>query len=278
MLGIRIAIVLVFILYQEAGGFTIGGHVESFRMRHMRHLLATKSGPGKRKTTTEVPNILKKFKEGTLSSEDNPREVKTMVVALEDEEEDELEAIIEEASSSYQEKIENIVTNIVKRERERLEAEKNDPSKGSLYIHMMRWSARRLEIILSSNDDADYPEGPPMNTIQVVHRSVYDELELRDEELDFTTSYELLVASPGVRDELHSDRDFISFRGFPVTIITTEEYKKKVEFKGTLIERDEEFVRISTKGRVTKIPRAICRSVSLPKSKVESTDLEMKKL
>ena len=68
-----------------------------------------------------------------------------------------------------------------------------------------------------------------MNTIQVVHRSVYDELELRDEELDFTTSYELLVASPGF-EMSHSDRDFISFRGFPVTIITTEA-KKKVKFK-----------------------------------------------
>jgi ribosome maturation factor RimP len=241
-------------------------------------LFSKAPGSGGKLKAIAVPNVLKKFKEGALSSANETSEVEKVAMTLEDEEQDELEAIIEEVSTSYQEKIESIVTTIVKRERVKLEAENKDDQGLSLHIHTLRWTAKRLEIILSSNDDSDFPEGPPMNAIQAVHRAIYDEFELRDEELDFTKSYELVVASPGVRDKLHSDRDYVSFRGFPVTVITTEEYKKKIEFKGTLIERDEEFVRISTKGRVTKIPRAICESVSLPKSKVESTDLEMKKL
>ncbi len=239
-------------------------------------------------TSTAVPNILKQFKKGTLpDGEDTPIQANENEEDEVSEEEDrsgselgyevemdELEAIMEEVSSTFQEKIENIVTQAVTKERERLEADDD----GSLHIHTMKWTTKRIEIILSNNDDIEFPEGPPMNAIQRIHKAVYAELELRDEELDFINSYELLVASPGVRDELHIDRDFMSFRGFPVTVTTTEEYKKKTEFKGTLIERDEDFVRISAKGRVTKIPRAICKSVTLPKSKVESTDLEMKKL
>ena len=75
-----------------------------------------------------------------------------------------------------------------------------------------------------------------------------------------------------------SDRDYISFRGFPVVVLTTEEFKKTRELRGTLVDRDENHVRISIKGRIVKIPRSICKTVALPSSKFESTDYEMRKL
>jgi ribosome maturation factor RimP len=79
-----------------------------------------------------------------------------------------------------------------------------------------------------------------------------------------------------VRDELRSDRDFASFKGFPVTVTTSEVFRKKTVFEGTLLDRDCEHVRVSTKGRITKIPRALVAGVALPKAKFEPTDLEIR--
>ena len=61
----------------------------------------------------------------------------------------------------------------------------------------MKWVNNRLEVTLSSNDDDRYPEGPPMNRIQAVHKNAYNEFELREEELGFTNTYELIISSPG---------------------------------------------------------------------------------
>ena len=59
---------------------------------------------------------------------------------------------------------------------------------------------------------------------------------------------------------------------------TKEEFKKKLEFTGTLVSRDNDMVSVSQKGRVTKIPRDIVAEVKLPKAKYESFDEEIKKL
>ena len=242
-----------------------------------------------------VPNLLKEFKEGNLekvtSTEageeeheqqeafDNPYEEEdythiTKNVALMSKMDLERGDEAAEVGTEYRDTIESIILSAVERERA------NDPKDGkeSLYVYAVKWVGNRLEVILSSNDDEKYPEGPPMNRILAVHRRSYNEFELREEELDFTNHYELIISSPGVRDELHSDRDYISFRGFPVVVLTTEEFKKKTEFQGTLVDRDQDSVRISIKGRIIKIPRNICQRVALPSAKFESTDYEMRKL
>ena len=89
---------------------------------------------------------------------------------------------------------------------------------------------------------------------------------------------EIMVASRGVSDRLTTDRDFVSFKGFPVVVHTTEVHKKKTEFEGSLLERSEEKVSLSLKGRILNIPRALIKEVVLVKSQVEPTDIEMKKL
>ncbi|MCS6813508.1 MAG: ribosome maturation factor RimP [Cyanobacteria bacterium] len=76
-------------------------------------------------------------------------------------------------------------------------------------------------------------------------------------------SYVLELSSPGVSQVLSSDRDFNSFKGFPVVVTTCEPYGGQHEWHGNLVSRDEFTVRINLKGRMVKIPRAIVTSVRL---------------
>ena len=55
----------------------------------------------------------------------------------------------------------------------------------------------------------------------------------------------LEVSSPGLSSVLTSDLDFRSFKGFPVTVETTEPFKKKTSWEGTLVSRDSEYVVIN---------------------------------
>ena len=79
-------------------------------------------------------------------------------------------------------------------------------------------------------------------------------------------------SSPGLATRLESDLDFTAFKGFPVTVTTTEPYKKRTEWEGTLVGRDEEHVTINLKGRPQKIPTALVASVRLPEASTEPGD------
>ncbi|MBE9029653.1 ribosome maturation factor RimP [filamentous cyanobacterium LEGE 11480] len=86
---------------------------------------------------------------------------------------------------------------------------------------------------------------------------VLDESEL------FPDAYVLEVSSPGVSRLLESDRDFISFKGFPVSVQTAEDFKGQQEWHGNLMGRDDTVVKISLKGRTVKIPRDVITQVQL---------------
>jgi len=147
-----------------------------------------------------------------------------------------------------------------------------------LFLHELTWKTDRLEIILSGNGDADEPDSPNVDDLMRFHRSMYEKMEL-DEELNrVLVNFEVLVASPGVSNILKIDRDYESFKGFPVIATTTTEFKKKTKFEGTLVERTEAAVVLSLKGRVVKIPRDLIDQVRLPDPKYEDTDNEIHKL
>ena len=74
-------------------------------------------------------------------------------------------------------------------------------------------------------------------------------------------AYVLEVSSPGISPMIHTDREFISFKGFAVLVTTVEPYKKRTEWRGTLQGRDEKAVYINQKGRKTAIPRDIIEAV-----------------
>ena len=150
----------------------------------------------------------------------------------------------------------------------------------NLALHKIAWLGNRIEVIVVEKQEASPDDlvGPGVDVLKDVHRDLYNRLEARDSDLNVVARYEICVASPGIGQFLRSDRDFVTFRGFPIAVQMKEEYKKKVSFEGTLVERDEVHVLLSLKGRIVKLPRNLIDIVSLPKSKFESTDSEMRKL
>lgn len=78
--------------------------------------------------------------------------------------------------------------------------------------------------------------------------------------------YVLEVSSPGISQWLTSDREFISFRGFPTLVTTLEPYQGQVQWAGKLIRRDQEAVYINKKGRTIAIPRNLIDRVQLTES------------
>ena len=57
-----------------------------------------------------------------------------------------------------------------------------------------------------------------------------------------------------------------------MTVTTTEVYKKKTVWEGTLVGRDDEFVSLNLKGRPVKIPTELVAHVRLPEAKTEPGD------
>ncbi|AFZ50457.1 ribosome maturation factor RimP [Dactylococcopsis salina] len=121
-------------------------------------------------------------------------------------------------------------------------------------------------------------ENPPILRVEV--RNPEDDTSLHDceqmsrtleEQLDLTAvipdAYVLEVSSPGISEELTRDREYISFKGFPVLVMTNPPHKGKEQWRGTLNRRDETTVYINQKGRLIKIPRDVIQSV-----KLDSTD------
>jgi ribosome maturation factor RimP len=76
-------------------------------------------------------------------------------------------------------------------------------------------------------------------------------------------AYVLEVSSPGISRQINTDREFISFKGFPVIIFTSPPHAGKPEWNGKLMRRDDTKIYLNQKGRVIEIPRSIVTSVEL---------------
>ena len=77
------------------------------------------------------------------------------------------------------------------------------------------------------------------------------------------TPYVLEVSSPGIGDDLGSDRDFESFRGFPVEVLRRESEGEPSRQEGLLLGRDERAVLLNRRGRTVRIPREAVLKVRL---------------
>ncbi|NER07346.1 MAG: ribosome maturation factor RimP [Okeania sp. SIO3C4] len=75
--------------------------------------------------------------------------------------------------------------------------------------------------------------------------------------------YLLEISSPGISKFLDNDRDFIAFKGFSVTVNTSEPYKGKNQWTGQLVGRDRTAIYINQKGRQVTIPRSLIMTVEL---------------
>ncbi len=75
--------------------------------------------------------------------------------------------------------------------------------------------------------------------------------------------YVLEISSPGISKFLDNDRDFIAFKGFSITVNTSQPYKGKNKWEGQLVRRDQVAVYINQKGRQVTIPRSLISTIEL---------------
>lgn len=69
-------------------------------------------------------------------------------------------------------------------------------------------------------------------------------------------AYVLEISSPGIGEELHSDRDFSSFRGFPVEVLQRRPDGAERLRQGLLLVREEQMLLLNDRGRTLRIPRS----------------------
>ena len=67
-------------------------------------------------------------------------------------------------------------------------------------------------------------------------------------------SYVLEISSQGVSDELTSERDFKTFKGFPVNVQLNQKNSKIKFLNGLLYEKSKDYLAINIKGKIEKIP------------------------
>jgi ribosome maturation factor RimP len=91
-----------------------------------------------------------------------------------------------------------------------------------------------------------------LNDCERMSRALEAALDASDLNLD---AYVLEVSSPGISRSLTTDREFISFKGFPVEVTSIEPVNGTTSWTGQLIRRDDTSVYISQKGRTIAIPR-----------------------
>ncbi|MBK17163.1 MAG: ribosome maturation factor RimP [Prochlorococcus sp. SP3034] len=76
-------------------------------------------------------------------------------------------------------------------------------------------------------------------------------------------SYVLEISSQGVSDELTSERDFKTFKGFPVNVELNQKHSNLKNLNGLLHEKSKDYLAINIKGKIKKIPFIEVLKVSL---------------
>lgn len=88
-----------------------------------------------------------------------------------------------------------------------------------------------------------------------------------EEQLDLAEiipgAYVLEVSSPGISRILTTERDFVAFKGFTVTVKTVAPYKNRNHWTGRLQQRDETTIEINQKGKAIAIPWELVAQVEL---------------
>ena len=68
-------------------------------------------------------------------------------------------------------------------------------------------------------------------------------------------AYVLEISSPGIGEILSSDRDFQTFRGFPIEVEYRDPKDVKTRLEGLLLERDADVLQINIRGRIKRLAR-----------------------
>ena len=79
--------------------------------------------------------------------------------------------------------------------------------------------------------------------------------------------YVLEISSPGIGEQLKTDKDFKTFKGFPIEITIQNDSGSNLSRTGLLHERSKTHVHLNIKGQIKQIPREEVISVRLTTSK-----------
>lgn len=140
----------------------------------------------------------------------------------------------------------------------------------SLAIAGMNWDGDRLCVFVNTQGDIAGEidaVGATVEECEFASRVLGDLLD--EEDLVPVPTYTLEVSTPGTSDALTKEREFVAFKGFQVAVRTSELFKKKDVFEGSLYDRTEDAVRLVIKGRIFRIPRDIVLDVKLDAAKEE---------
>lgn len=78
-------------------------------------------------------------------------------------------------------------------------------------------------------------------------------------------NYILEISSPGIGDYLIEDRDFSTFKGFPIKVTYKDKKGETILLEGLLQKRSQDYVHINIKGKISLIPRKEVLEVRLTK-------------
>ena len=76
-------------------------------------------------------------------------------------------------------------------------------------------------------------------------------------------AYVLEISSPGLNDILKTDKEFETFKGFPIEVSKKDETNSQIIESGLLHTRSKEHLLINVKGKISKIPRNLVMQVRL---------------
>ena len=104
-----------------------------------------------------------------------------------------------------------------------------------------------IEITIRKTDGDDIS----LDDCALFNTPAFDEIEKSNL---LNCSYVLEISSQGVSDELTSERDFKTFKGFPVNVQLNQKNSKKKFLNGLLYEKSKDYLAINIKGKIKKIP------------------------
>ena len=104
-----------------------------------------------------------------------------------------------------------------------------------------------IQIIIKKTDNSDVTIEDCSNFNEPVSDAI-------DNSNLLNCSYVLEISSQGVSDELTSERDFKTFKGFPVNVELNHENSKVRNLNGLLYEKTKDYLAINIKGKIKKIP------------------------
>ena len=104
-----------------------------------------------------------------------------------------------------------------------------------------------IEIIIKKTNGEDIS----LDDCALLNTPASDEIEKSNL---LNCSYVLEISSQGVSDELTSERDFKTFKGFPVNVELNQKDSEIKFLNGLLYEKSKDYLAINIKGKIKKIP------------------------